>query len=183
MKKTREIIGGLGNLMFKEAYILSQMWKGWIPDQYVQSESYWAEHKDRIKAHFGTDIPEKTDRVAIHVRRGDYVNNPFYIQLWETYYYEKATALFPKEKFLVFSDDIPYCKKIFGDMDCEFSEGLSEVDDLNKMASCKSIIIANSSYSWWAAYISPYAEKIVAPKQWFTDGITRIDLPETWIKI
>lgn len=182
MKAQREIIGGLGNVMFKEAYILSQMWKEEIPDQYLQSEKYWSEFKEQIKAHFGQDIPRKKDMIALHIRRGDYVNNPFYVDLWNTDYYEKALAEFPNERFLIFSDDILWCEDRFIGDEYQFNYG-AEVEAMNVMASCKGIITANSSFSWWAGYISPHAEKIIAPKQWFTDGITRTDIPENWVQL
>ena len=56
MRKVRQIIGGLGNLMFKEAYIYSQFRKGLIPDIYLQSNEYWQEFSDEIKARFPRSV-------------------------------------------------------------------------------------------------------------------------------
>src|SRR5438045_7960157 len=100
--------------------------------------------------------------VSIHVRRGDYIGNTdyggkaFHIDLTETGYYEKAIAAFPDDSFLVFSDETEWCKQKWGE-DARFHivEGQSEIEDLNMMASCKANIIANSSYSWWAAWLNP----------------------------
>lgn len=180
MIQTRNIIGGMANLMFKEAYIYAQMRKGLIPDIYVQDESYFKEYADEIRARFGMGIVP-INKVSIAVRRGDYVNNPFYVDLMTTEYYERAMALFPNEKFIVISDDIEWCKqqKIF--KDCEFSEGRTDVEDLNLMAGCKGHIIANSSYSWWAAWLS--GNRTIAPKAWHPDGVERTKLPEKWERI
>lgn len=179
MIPVRNQIGGLGNILFKEAYILAQMWRGWLPDQYLQSEDYFYEFKDRIKQHFREGIGH-VDKVSIHVRRGDYVGHPLYVQLWETDFYSRAMAMFPDQKFMVFSDDIEWCKKQEIFKDCWFSEE-TEINDFNLMASCKAHIIANSTFSWWAAYIG--GGRVVAPKDWFNDGVMRIDLPDEWQKI
>lgn len=186
MKATRQSIGGLGNLMFKQAFILGQYLQGDIPDSYVQGISYWKRHENEIKKIFSEGIGYD-DRVSIHVRRGDYVDSNFHFDLTKTEYYDEAMGFFPKStetKFLVFSDDIEWCKQQWQFEGCDFSEGKSEVEDLNLMASCKSNIIANSTFSWWAAWLNPNADKkVICPKKWFVDGKERIELPEEWIKI
>ena len=94
-------------------------------------------------------------------------------------------AMFPNEKFLVFSDDIDWCKKQPIFKDCEFSEG-TELEDLNLMASCKHNIIANSSFSWWAGYLNPNADKrVIAPLEtkYYSDGIVRTKYPDNFIQI
>lgn len=156
-----------------------------IPDIYVQDEKYFAPFADEIKQRFGAEIGF-TDYVGIHVRRGDYVGNTFHLDLSETDYYDKAMALFPNEKFIVFSDDIEWCKSQNTFEGCAFSEGNDEVEDFNMLASCKAIIMANSSYSWWAAYLCPNPTKrIIAPREdcWFRDGIIRTKLPLEWERI
>jgi hypothetical protein len=122
----------------------------------------------------------KLDMVGIHVRRGDYVNNPFYVDLMKTPYYDDAMAKFD-DKFVIFSDDIAWCKeqKIF--KGCEFSKGRSEVEDMNLLASCKGIIMANSSFSWWASYLS--SARVIAPKLWFRDMVERTHIPDEWEKV
>jgi hypothetical protein len=123
------------------------------------------------------------------VRRGDYENNKFYVDLFKDGYYENAMKIFPDEKFIVFSDDIEWCKKQDVFKDCDFSEERDEIEDMNKMISCKAHIIANSSYSWWAAYIS--GKRTVAPEKWYTfmspnDGnqlIPSTGLPDNWERV
>lgn len=181
MKKFSDIFGRLGNNMFQGAYIYSQFRDGKIPDIYVQDYQYFDKYKNEIKQLYGDGIASTPiDYVAIHVRRGDYVNNPFYVDLTQTDYYEKAIAEFPNEKFLVFSDDIEFCKEYFIGDEYEFNDD-NELDALNKMASCKGIIMANSSFSFWGAYLSN--AKVVAPKAWFSDEIQRIKLLDEWVKI
>lgn len=183
------IFGRLGNQMFQGAYIFAQMRKGLIPDIYVQDPVYFDDYKEDIRLLYGDKIGH-IDKVAIHVRRGGnpinpsepkYSDNTFYVNLFNTDYYKKAMAVFPGEHFMVFSDDIDWCKKQDIFKDCSFSEGHDEVQDLNIMASCKGIIIANSSFSWWAAYLSN--AKVIAPKAWYSDGLERTKCPKEWIRI
>ncbi len=195
MNSARTVIGGLGNLMFKDAYLWAQMRDGNIPDVYVQSEKYWAKYKDEIKQRYGQGIGY-IDKVAIHIRRGDYLKaQQFHINLWETEYYRKAIKLFPQEKFLVFCKDnqnheldaadrewcIENLIPLLGE-DFEMYSHTTETDDLNAMASCKGLIAANSTFSWWAAYIGNH-NNIVFPKEWFTDGVQRCEMLDEWIKI
>jgi hypothetical protein len=154
-----------------------------IPDVYVQDPKYFEDFTDDLKLIYGQGIGAPIDRVAIHVRRGDYVNNPFYVDLTQTDYYEKAMKEFPNKKFLVFSDDIEWCKYYFEGEEYEFCEVENDVEAMNIMAQCRGHIIANSSFSWWGAFISPYTEKVVAPKKWYSDGVKRTKCPKGWIKI
>ncbi len=121
--------------------------------------------------------------VGIHVRRGDYVGNPFYVDLSETDYYERAIEQFPPEtEFLVFSDDTDFAEEFFPEF--EVFNGQDELEDLNMMASCSmGNIIANSSFSWWAAYLNPHGGKVVAPKAWHPDGVERTKCPDNWMRI
>lgn len=193
MKKPRKIWGGLGNEMFQHAYIYSQFKKGLIPDIYLQSEKYFEDCRDDIKKLYGTDIVE-SNYVSLHIRRGDYVNNPFYIDLTQTDYYDKAIAEFPDDKFLVFcadrqdgSDDIHDQEWVMNWLEAKYGnrfklfKGFTEIDDMNNMAGCKAHIGANSSFSWWACYLG--GGKTVMPLSWFTDGVSRVTLLESWIKL
>lgn len=183
MQKPSNIFGRLGNQMFQGAYIYAQMKRGEIPDIYVQDPKYFDDYRHDIRQLYGTDIVKK-DYVAIHVRRGDYVNNPFYVDLSKTDYYEKAMAEFPDEKFMVFSDDISWCVHNFkenGNKVSYYVPMISELDDFNKIAGCKGIIMANSSFSWWAAYLSD--GKVIAPKAWYSDGIERTKCLPEWKRL
>lgn len=183
------ITGRLGNQMFQHAYMYAQARSGEIPDIYVQDPCYFDEYADEIKAIYGEGIG-RVDQVAIHVRRGlnpsnptepKYSENMFYINLMDTDYYERAMAEFPNESFVVFSDDIGWCKEQDIFRDCTFSEGNNEITDMNLMASCKGVIMANSSFSWWAAFLSK--GKVVAPKAWYADGVIRTKLLNSWTQL
>lgn len=195
MKPVRQAIGGLGNLMFKEAFIYAQMREGKIPDRYVQSTRYWDKYRDEIKAMFGTDIGND-DRVALQIRRGDYLTSyNFYKDVAASGYYQKAVEHFPNDRFLVFcydrqdpnqdKSDREWTKEFldtFIQGRWEFWEPQSETDDLNKMASCKGLIMANSTFGWWAGFLGR-AQKVITPHEWFTDGIQRCGLLPEWIKL
>lgn len=179
------IFGRLGNRMFQGAYVYSQMKKGLIPDLFVQNPAYFKDYEKEIKELYGQGIGY-LPYVAIHLRRGDYVNNSFYCDLAMTGYYIDAVNQFPNRKFIVFSDDIPFAKTYFEGDKFTFDDSDSEMESFNKMASCDSFIIANSSFSWWAAYLSPsFAKKVVAPTidKWYNDGVERTFCPKEWIRI
>jgi hypothetical protein len=175
--------GRLGNSLFQYAFLYACAKRSGI-DFYFQDESFFKDYADEIKDLFGQGIGEKINVVAIHVRRGDYVQNPFYVDLTKTDYYQKAMAEFPNERFVVFSDDIEWCKEQEIFKDCEFSHS-DEKTDMNNFASCIGQIIANSSFSWWGAYLSPYSKKIVAPsiENWYSDGEERTKCPVNWKRI
>ena len=185
MRNLEEITGRLGNKMFQYAYLYSQFREGKIPDTYVQDYRYFDKYKQEIRSIFGDGIESKP-YVGIHVRRGDYVNNPFYVDLTQTDYYQKAMEVFPNANFKVFSDDITWCKQQEIFKDCFMSTNTNEIDNLNGLASCEGIIMANSSFSFWATYLSTASpQKIVAPSvdRWYTDKQERTICPPEWVRI
>lgn len=198
MLPLRNTFGGFGNRLFQLAYIYAQVRKGNLPDIYLQDFSYFEEYKEELKAMFRQGVHPRRDMIAIHIRRGDYQKTNFYTDLTTTDYYDKALALFPNQKFLLFcadrqpiSNDISD-KKWCNDwlmskgVDFEVWNGVDEIDDFNAMASCKGQILANSSFSAWAAFVNPNPDKkIVAPKLYYSDGIERTKLPknEGWIYV
>jgi hypothetical protein len=126
---------------------------------------------------------------SIHVRRGDYLKNPNYHPIQPMSYYEEAMKILDSETdyYLVFSDDIEWCKNNFiGD---KFVYIDSEIDyiELFLMARCNNNIIANSSFSWWGAWLNKNEnKKVVAPTLWFGPIVgenTNDIIPENWIKI
>lgn len=192
--------GRLGNQMFRHAYIYAQARKGLIPDVYVQDEEYFKEYAEEIKTLFRVGIKDQINQVAIHIRRGDYVGSDFHFNLWATEYYRKAIDMFPDDKFLIFCQDrqgedrdirdkewcVDYFTNLVGKDRFEMWNSDNEIDDMNTMASCKHQIIANSTFSWWAAYLNPNPnKKVIAPSEesWFFDGISRTKLPDAWIKL
>ena len=131
----------------------------------------------------------KKQLVSLHIRRGDYVNLQQYHPLCDVEFYKKAMSHFDNVKFVCFSDDIEWCKEAFNFVDdMWFSNTDDPYMDLCLMSMCDHNIIANSSYSWWAAWLNTNKEKrIIAPKQWFGSKYsyhnTKDLLPEGWITV
>jgi hypothetical protein len=190
MVEMYKLHGRLGNQMFVYAFCYAYA-KEHGTDIYFQNPKYFEKYANEIKAIFG-DLTwtgeAMNDYVSVHVRRGDYVSNSFYVDLTQTDYYQKAMAEFPDRRFLVFSDDIEWCKKFFFNLDIyndqiSYSEGKTELEDLNLMMRCNGHIIANSTFSWWGAWLGK--GKVVAPlvKNWYADGYERTVCPKEWTRI
>lgn len=192
MRDPNFFTGRLGNRLFQTAYLYARIKDGTIPDWYLQDPEYFKGYEEEIKQLFGEGIGY-LNQVGVHIRRGanpinpnepPYSENPMYVDLCKTDYYERAMEMFDDD-FLVFSDDPEWCKiKFEGSPRVQVMEKKDEVEDFNLLASCKHQIIANSSFSWWAAFLNPNETKIiVAPKQWYSDGLERTKLPVEWLKI
>jgi hypothetical protein len=104
--------------------------------------------------------------IFLHIRGGDYVNNPYH-DLKLDAYYERAIAMFPGSHFFVVTNDIEYA------MSRPFMSTLKytlvmepELDAMFLMSECAGGICANSSFSWWGAFLKP-RRKIVMPDRWF----------------
>ena len=141
---------------------------------------------------------QRENAISIHVRRGDYATNNHtndFHGLCSLDYYKQAIHLLSKEKdecsFYIFSDDMVWTKenlKISGKpvYYVEHTTDATNYEDLYLMSICKHQIIANSSFSWWGAWLNEYSSKqIIAPKKWFADdSINTNDLiPAEWIRI
>ncbi len=201
MTNPDKIFGRLSNRMFMMAALYAYCKDNDYPI-FVQDEKYFKKYEKEIRQIYGEGIsPNSIDMVAIHVRRAKnpinpsepaYSDNSFYIDLghhlhedMSDNYYIRAMEMFPDEDFLVFSDDIEWCKQSPIFKGCEFFHG-TEIEDMNMMANCKHIIGANSSFSWWSAYLGDYpGRKIIMSKQWFSnpDDEKFIGIPSHWTRI
>jgi hypothetical protein len=138
---------------------------------YYQSEKYFAHCKiellNQLRFRQQWKVPlqmETRDVVSIHVRRGDYVGNKYH-PVVDLDYINSAKKHFSNKKFLVFSDEIEWCRNNnIGDY---YAESNNHYTDLYQMTLCSGSIISNSTFSWWGAYLSP-KEKVVAPSKWFS---------------
>ena len=127
--------------------------------------------------------------VSIHVRRTDYLQHANLINC-SLEYYNNAIAYFKKlygdVQFFVFSDDTTWCKQHFIGAEYAFVDGNSNVEDLILMSKCNHHIIANSTFSWWAAWLNNSAgKKVIAPGSWHAKKNNRLNdlLPADWIKM
>jgi hypothetical protein len=173
---------------------------------YWQSEKNFKNYSNEIRNCFifkkdliqGTEnllrAIQNTNSVSIHVRRGDYVNlksaNAFHGTCTPEYYKAAIELLRQKQidlQFFIFSDDIEWCKSNLNlDKNTQFVETESACKDLFLMQNCKHHIIANSSFSWWGAWLNIHPHKLViAPNKWFNDNSidTKDIYPESWIVI
>ena len=111
--------------------------------------------------------PTIQNTVFLHIRGGDYVNHHLHDVNLDNYY-KKAISLFPKgTEFSVFTNDREYAltKSYLKDIHYTFIESENEVDDLYLMSKCKGGICANSSFSWWGAYLNS-SRQLVLPSKW-----------------
>lgn len=176
---------------------------------YWQTEKYFQDIKSLIINDFSLRHPIsqsaqnvevdilQSNAVSLHVRRGDYISNPEANSFHGTCsldYYKNAVSLIidsqPSTTFFVFSDDIDWCKQHFTFLDnphyVELDESAPDCEEMYLMSQCKHNIIANSSFSWWGAWLNQNPDKIVvAPKKWFADeSINTSDLiPVSWIRL
>jgi len=116
---------------------------------------------------------------SIHVRRGDYVGDRCFADLAAGDYYERAFATFPpRTVFLMFSDDIAWCRHRFRGGNLVFMETQPSIIDLIMMSMCANHIIANSTFSWWGAWLNPRPDKtVIAPKSWFGGSLANPAIP------
>jgi len=146
---------------------------------YFQSYKYFDFIRDEILADFQFKEnfePPMSDYTAVHVRRGDYLNQTHYHPICEVEYYQKALSL-TGGPVVVMSDDIDWCKQnIVADV---YLEGTSNVYDLFVMTRARNNVIANSSFSWWGAWLNQNPDKmVVCPERWFGDGYSHYDLSD-----
>lgn len=156
---------------------------------FFQSEKYFQDCQGIIQSLLTPKIGFgiKWGYTAIHVRRGDYVRQPQNHPVLDGNYYKKAIDMIPSEYYMIFSDDINWCKQNFIGSKFVFSEGRSEVEDLALMLSCENTIISNSSFSWFGAWLNKNpSKKIIAPSTWFGPALphdTHDLILSTWIQI
>lgn len=160
---------------------------------YFQSEDYFKHRRNEIielfkpTEKFNTELDKYSNlfgNISLHVRRNDYVKlYPNVHPPQQMLYYNKALSLLPSDlKVVIFSDDLQWCRENFIGDRYVF---IDEIDYLSLylMSKMKYHIIANSSFSWWGAWLSE-AEKVIAPLNWFGDNTPSTHIiPKNWIKI
>ena len=172
-------------------------------DGYWQSQEYFQGVEDVVRKAF--QFPEFTEQenlkleqiintkqsVSLHVRRGDYLGVSRFVSLGKTNYYQSAIeyikSVIEKPLFVVLSDDIEWSKENLDlPVDSIFvtwNQGNKSYRDMQIMSICKHNIIANSSFSWWGAWLNNNPEKLViAPSRFFNGNIEDDShiIPEGW---
>jgi hypothetical protein len=174
---------------------------------YFQSEKYFTSYRKHVLKLFRFPkikdelimsflyLIKNNNSVAVHIRRGDYLSNPkaryFHGILGQDYYKKSITYIRKKLKkpsFFIFSDDIHLVKKtfpFFNNKNYTFINTNSAMNDLYLMKNCKHFIIANSTFSWWGAWLSTNKSKIIcSPKKWSRSKSAQTDIiPKSWIRI
>ena len=169
-----------------------------ILNGYFQSEKYFVDYKKEILDLFRFDETTEnkvgkylqdnfTDKkvTSIHVRRGDYLSKPNFHPTLPMSYYNEAMRIIGESEFIIMSDDMEWVKENFKGENIHYSPFYEEMEDMCLMMLCSNNIIANSSFSWWGAYLGK-ADVVLAPNLWFgPDGPkdTQDVIPNNWIKI
>lgn len=151
---------------------------------HMQSERWFAHCAAEIREVFEwATSPPKIDAVAIHVRRGDY-DGAYHNLLGEPYYHEAMQIMHERghRRFVVFSDDPAEAERITGAKSIHCNDPMMS---LRMMSGYAGHIIANSSFSWWGAWLAGSAD-VIAPKQWVGD-VARLDtsaiVPDRWTRL
>lgn len=182
----------------KEIYSLDNKYL----DGFWQSEKYFEGIKEVVLGAYTFNIDcnelkdylpkiSSTNSVSIHVRRGDYVNNSRYEGICTEEYYDNAIEYIKKHVdnpiFFIFSDDIEYVKNKYHGENYVIVEGFDNSKshyDMFLMSKCKHNIIANSSFSWWGAWLNINSSKIVVcPERWSRAKSYKYTPCDSWIKI
>jgi hypothetical protein len=165
---------------------------------YFQSEKYFKHIEDTIRNEFTfkreyleacePHRPLVQGCIALHIRRGDFLINSLNHHNLSLKYYENALKEFPDDQnVVIFSDDPKWCKEqpLFSGDRFLVSESDNSYVDLCLMSMCSHFIIANSTFSWWGAWLSRVKDKVVVyPSKWFgpnnADKLTKDLFPEEW---
>ena len=191
------------SLKYSSELFLSHHW-GTIYEGFWQSEKFFLPVETKVRTAFSFQeeiLNEKTketavflnssNSVSVHIRRGDYLQHTDVFGLCTNEYYGEAITIIKDRidspTFVFFSDDIEWVRH---NINCDnaiyisWNPGEDSWQDMYLMSHCKHNIIANSSFSWWGAWLNPNIEKIVvAPKQWFLYSNNYDIIPEKWIKL
>ena len=182
-----------------KAYLIGywQTEKYFKPIEFLIRECFLPAIINETSRHLINQI-ENSNSVSIHIRRGDYVSNEHTNKIHgvcDMEYYDLAIEIVSRKietpVFYIFSDDINWVKH---NLNIKFQHHfvsnsmLQNDEEMNLMSLCKHNIIANSSFSWWGAWLNKFPHKIIiAPKRWYADekknAETKDLIPDAWIRI
>lgn len=175
-------------------------------DGYWQHEEYFSAVKESIWEAYS--FPQMTNEwnrkiteqlqifnsVSLHIRRGDYINHPLFKGICDLDYYKRAICYMEEhvhpQLYCIFSNDIQWCKNNLHDLFLgkevvyvSWNKGAESYVDMQLMSLCKHNIIANSSFSWWGAWLNRYPGKVVVSPQKWTNVDIEDPIPQNWIKL
>lgn len=147
--------------------------------------------RDPINKQIQSILQEDEKAVSVHVRRGDYLKHPMYGDICTEDYYTNAINYMQQRvegaRFYLFSNDMAYVQKKFRGDEFIYIGNNSEdrgYMDMYLMSLCKHHIIANSSFSWWGAWLDQHSSKIVvAPSKWLNGMLAKDVVPDRWITL
>ncbi|HYH16769.1 MAG TPA: alpha-1,2-fucosyltransferase [Flavisolibacter sp.] len=183
----------LGNNVYLQGFFQSKKYFTPIQSIIRKELKIRNEHIKEVKQ-FGNTLQTNTS-VALHIRRGDYKNEEAlrYHGIVPIEYYQQAASYFQQKlsnpKFYIFSDDGNWVKENLQLANATIVSSIhskTHFEDLYLMSQCQHNIIANSSFSWWGAWLNNNSDKIViAPKQWFNEGPkdTQDLCPTGWVTL
>lgn len=163
-------------------------------DGFFQSEKYFPDRNFILKLFSPSKVVEnklkkyeslfKENTCSIHIRRGDYLKYDLHVSRNLDYFNQAMGMLDGVNKYLVFSDDIEWCKQTFIGDKFIFIEDEKDYVELFLQSKCNHNIISSSSFSWWGAYLNTNVnKKVIGPKQWFSIEKNNDIIPESWIVI
>jgi hypothetical protein len=165
---------------------------------FFQSQQYFGKFAPLIRRLLSPRITLSRTKylgiASVHVRRGDYLDKPDCHPPLSVAYYDKAEEILRRSgisEFIVFSDDPMWCRRTLlpDRRGWRMAKHGNEIAHLAEMSACEAHIIANSSFSWWGAWLNPSAlKRVIAPKKWFGPTLdpthpTRDLIPPTWTRI
>ena len=163
---------------------------------FFQTEKYFKHIEDEIKKDFTfkrdwlepcKESFDGKEYIGLHIRRTDYVQKQNFHPLCTLDYYERALKELPDIPVIIVSDDPEWCKnqKLFESDRFSISDSNSNIIDMCILSLCKYHIIANSSFSWWGAWLAE-SQKVIAPKIWYGPASDNDDsdiIPNKWRRI
>ena len=157
-----------------------------VLEGYFQNERFFEGYSEEVRRQLWLNPPRLSSRgesttVAVHVRRGDYVGNSLH-EVCGVEYYRSAMdwvrSSLDDPRFMVVSDDRPWCRERFTESDVEISPDGNEIDDFRVLLGGDAFVIPNSSFSWWAAWLTTRS-LVVCPSRWLHGQVWEI-APSSW---
>lgn len=174
---------------------------------YWQSSRFFDRHADRVRASLAFVEPPSAQNIevlaeiaagpsaSVHIRRGDYLsskNAAIYNCCPPNYFLSSMELLqnkFDQLKFFIFSDDPTWASEFFANQSYNYriidhNKGPHSYNDIRLMSACDHHIIANSTFSWWGAWLNPKVDKfVIAPRLWTANTPSSRVIPETWLTL